>query len=72
MAKFKAEDKSEIKLAGVKFQILDKRDKAIEEVETNENGEAISSRLPLGEYKIKEIEMGSNANYLLNNEIYML
>lgn len=63
-------DKNEIKLAGVKFQILDKRDNVIEEIETNDKGEAISSRILIGEYKIKEISLGNNDNYLLNNEIY--
>ena len=63
-------DRSEIKLSGVKFQIIDKNDKLVEEIETNDKGEAISSRLPIGEYKIKEIDLGNNTNYLLNDELY--
>ena len=64
------EENSEIKLEGVKFQILDVNDKIIEEVQTDKNGEAVSSKLLIGEYKIKEIDLGNNINYLLNNEVY--
>ena len=60
----------DIKLKGVKFQIIDKNNKVIEEIISDDNGEAISSRLLIGEYKIKEIDLGSNSNYLLNDEIY--
>lgn len=63
-------DRSEIKLSGVRFQILDKNDKLIEEIETNNKGEAISSRLPIAEYKIKEIDLGNNTKYLLNDELH--
>lgn len=63
-------DYSNIKLSGVKFQIIDKNNRITEEIETNEEGEAVSSRLPLGEYKIREVNLGNNTNYLLNNEIY--
>lgn len=62
-------DKANIKLKSIKFQILDKNDKLLEEIETNEKGEAISSRLPIGEYRIKETDLGKNSEYLLSNEI---
>lgn len=65
-------EKEEIKLEGVKFQIIDINNKVIEEIETDENGEAISSKLLIGEYKIKEIDLGNNTNYLLNNEVYTI
>lgn len=65
-------DKASIKLEGVKFQILDKNDSVLEEVETNKEGEAISSRLPIGEYKIKEIDLGKNEKYVLSNEIHTI
>ena len=61
-----------IKLEGVKFQIIDINNKVVEEIETDSNGEAISSRLLIGEYKIKEIDLGNNTNYLLNNETYTI
>ena len=63
-------DKEEIKLEGVKFQIIDINDRVVEEVITDKNGEAVSSKLLVGEYKIKEIDIGNNLNYLINNEVY--
>ena len=63
-------DHNEIKLAGVKFQIIDINNRIVEEVETDENGEALTSRLPLGEYKIKEISLGTNTQYFLNEQLY--
>ena len=63
-------DKEEIKLEGVKFQIIDVNDKVVEEIITDNNGEAVSSKLLIGEYKIKEIDLGSNIDYLLDNKIY--
>ena len=63
-------DKAEIKLEGVKFQIIDINDKVVEEIITNKNGEAISSKLLIGEYKVKEIDQGNNTNYLLNDGLY--
>lgn len=63
-------EKAEIKLEGVKFQIIDINNKVVEEIVTNSKGEAVSSKLLIGEYKIKEIDLGNNTNYLLNDEIY--
>jgi len=63
-------DKNEIRLEGVKFQIIDINDKVVEEIITDNNGEAISSKLLIGEYKVKEIDQGNNTNYLLNDELY--
>ena len=65
-------DKEEIKLEGVKFEIIDINDKVVEEVITDSNGEAVSSKLLIGEYKVKEIDLGNNINYLLNNENYTI
>ena len=62
---------SNMKLSGVKFQILNKRDEVVEEIVTDINGEAISSKLLVGEYKIKEVDLGSNTNYILNDELYI-
>ena len=64
--------KEEVKLKGVKFQIIDINDRVIEEIETDENGEAISSKLLIGEYKVKEIDLGNNTDYLVNNELYTI
>jgi len=63
-------EKEEIKLEGVKFQILDINNKVIEEIITDNKGEAMSSRLLIGEYAVKEIDLGNNTNYLINNESY--
>ena len=63
-------DKDDIKLEGVKFQIIDINNKVVEEIVTDKYGEAFSAKLLIGEYKIKEIDLGNNTNYLLNNEIY--
>lgn len=63
-------EKNEIKLEGVKFQIYDINNKVVDEIITDKNGEAYSSKLLIGEYKVKEIDLGNNINYLLNDEIY--
>lgn len=65
-------DIESIKLKGVKFQILNKNNEIIEEIETNENGEAISSKLAIGEYKIKEVSLGDNINYIINSKEYTI
>lgn len=63
-------DYNQIKLSGVEFEVLDKNNRIVEKMVTDENGEAITSRLPIGEYKIKEVSLGSNVEYILNDEIY--
>lgn len=62
-------DYNEVKLEGVEFQIIDKNNHIIEILKTNSNGEAVSSRIPIGEYKIKEVSLGTNEEYILNDEI---
>jgi uncharacterized surface anchored protein len=61
-------DYNEVKLAGVEFQVIDKNNHIIETVKTDENGEAKTSRLPLGEYTIKEVSLGTNEEYILDEE----
>lgn len=63
-------DYNQIKLSGVEFEILDQNNRIIEKIVTDENGEAITSRLPIGEYKIKETSIGNNTEYILNDNIY--
>ena len=63
-------DKNEIKLKGVEFEVIDNKDKVIEKLVTDEKGEAKTSRLPIGEYKIREISLGKNFDYILSDEIY--
>lgn len=53
-------------LAGAKFNIVDGNEKVVEKLETDEKGEAISKDLPIGEYKIVEIE--APAGYELSKD----
>lgn len=61
---------NEIKLAGVKFQVINNNNRIIEEIETDSNGEAITSKLPIGEYKLREISLGNNTEYILDDNEY--
>ena len=61
-------DHNEIKLEGVEFQIIDKNNTIIETVKTDKNGEATTSNLPVGDYKIKEVSLGTNEEYILNED----
>ena len=63
-------ENNEVKLQGVKFDILDEKDNVLEQIITNEEGEAITSKYPVRDYekiKIKEIE--TLEEYALNEEI---
>lgn len=60
---------NEVRLEGVEFQIIDKNNHIIETIKTNSNGEAVTSRIPIGNYKIKEISLGTNEEYILNDDI---
>ena len=63
-------DHHEIKLSGVEFEILDKNNRIVEKVTTNQEGEAITSLLPLGIYHVKEVSLGANYEYLLNDSLF--
>ena len=65
-------DNNEIKLKGVEFEVLDTKNKVVEKLITNEKGEATTSRLPIGEYKIREVGLGKNFDYILNDETYIV
>ena len=52
----KLEDGTKTPIAGVKFAILNESKEVIEEIVTDENGIAESSKLPYGKYYFKEIE----------------
>lgn len=62
-------DYNEVKLEGVEFQIIDKNNNIIETIKTNSDGEAVTSRIPIGNYKIKEVSLGTNEEYVLNDEV---
>ena len=59
------EDLNEIKIEGAEFQIINSDNKVVETIRTGKNGLAITSRLPIGNYRIKEISTG-NDKYILN------
>lgn len=63
-------DNNEIKLSGVKFEVLDDKNNILEIVETNENGEAITSEYSVREYeKLYLREKETLENYVLNDEL---
>ena len=55
-------------IPNVKFGIYDEEQNLIQELSTDDKGEALSNNLVKGKYKIKEIDSGEW--YLLNNEEY--
>ncbi len=57
---------NQIRLQGVKFKVLDLNENEIEEIETDENGEAFTMSLPIGTYYIQEVE--TDDKYVLNEE----
>lgn len=63
--KVDAEDK-EYKMEGVKFQVINSKDEVVETIITNSEGYAKTSRIPIGEYTIKEIE--TDDMHILNGE----
>ena len=64
--KVDAEDK-EYKLEGVKFQVINSNNELVEEITTNADGIATTSRLPIGEYTLKEI--ATDDMHILNEEL---
>lgn len=63
-------DNNEIRIPGVKFEILNENDEVLEVVVTNEDGEALTKKYAIRDYeklKIREIE--TNEFYILNNEV---
>lgn len=64
-----AENKN-IKLEGVKFKVTDSNNEIVDEIRTNTEGIASTKRLPVGEYTIKEINLGKNNQYILDKTEY--
>ena len=61
---------NEIKLKGVKFEVLDENDNILEEIITNENGEAVTSKYAIRDFsKLKIREKETLENYILTKEI---
>lgn len=63
-------DNNEIKLEGVKFQVLDEKQNVLETIVTDSNGEALTSQYPLRDYsKLYLRETETLDEYELNDEI---
>lgn len=61
---------NQIKLEGVKFNVMNKDGKVLEEIITNKEGEAITSKYSIKDYKNLYIqEVVTKKEYRLNNEI---
>lgn len=64
------EENNEIKLKGVKFEVLDQDKKVLETITTDKKGEAVTKRYPIRDYEklyLKEVE--TNEFYKLNDEL---
>ena len=62
-------ENSEIKLAGVEFEVLDKDGKVLEKITTNEQGEAYTSRYAIRDYQNLYLhEIKTNEYYKLNDK----
>ena len=59
-------DDPNTKIEGVEFEIQDDEGKIVGLLKTNEFGEAVSSKLPIGNYYIRETK--TLENYMLNTE----
>ena len=62
------QDKKEIKLEGVVFEVLDSKDNVVQEITTDKNGEATTKRLPIDEeYRVREKE--TQQTYILSDKV---
>jgi len=57
-------DNNNIKIENVEFQILNKNNEVVDILTTNVEGVAVSKKLPIGEYYLKEI--ATNSKYVLD------
>ena len=64
--KIDQEDKN-VKISGVIFDLLDLNGKVVERLTTDSDGHAISKKIPIGEYYLKEIK--TDNKYVLDNKI---
>ena len=63
-------DNHEVKLKNVVFDVLDENNNVLEQITTNENGEAITKQYTLRDYgKIRLKEVETDEKYELSNEI---
>lgn len=60
-------DNNEIKLKDVEFEVYDEKENVVDKLKTDQNGEAVSKRLPIDQkYTVKETKTGNT--YVLNEE----
>ena len=60
-------DNNEVKLEGVKFDVLDENGNVLETITTDKNGEALTSRYPIRDFsKLTIVEKETLSNYVLN------
>lgn len=60
-------ENNEIKLGGVEFEVINSKGEVVEKIITDSNGYAITSRLPIGEYLLKEVK--TDSMHILSKEI---
>lgn len=60
--------KTRMPLENVEFEIYNEQNEFVEKINTNNEGIAISSKLPIGKYKLKETK--TEEWYILNNKYY--
>ena len=59
-------ENNKIKLEGVEFNVLDNKNNIVDTLKTNDEGYAITKKLPIGEYTI--VETKTKDEYILNEE----
>ena len=60
-------ENNEIKLEGVEFEVINSNNEVVETIVTDKGGYAITSRIPIGEYKLKEVK--TDNMHILNENI---
>ncbi|MFR5507943.1 MAG: SpaA isopeptide-forming pilin-related protein [Clostridia bacterium] len=66
-------DNHEIKLENVVFEVLDENGNVLETIKTNKNGEAITSRYPIRDFrKLYLRETITNDKYVLDDKIHII
>lgn len=63
-------ENNKIKIPGVEFEILDREGNLVEKIKTDSDGVAYSSRIPIGEYYIKETK--TDSRYILDDKTYTI
>ena len=60
-------ENKEYKLEGVEFEVINSDNEVVEKITTDKDGKAITSRLPIGEYTLKEVK--TDIKHVLNDEV---